>query len=376
LFRTAGESHGKGLVAILEGLPYGCPVDPAAIDAALRRRQGGFGRSARQRLEDDRVEVLAGVKRARTLGGPLVLWVGNKDARIDAYRPLSRPRPGHADLAGALKWGIADVSDVMERASARETAARVAAGAAAASLLEAAGIGVFSWVTAIGPVELGAAGPPEGRRAVRDASPFFSLDPAGDAKARALVEECRARGDTVGGSFQVEVSGVPPGLGSHVQWDQKLDGRLAQALMSIPAIKAVGIGAGAASGSAFGLAFHDPILPGRAGQVVRPTNRAGGIEGGITNGEPVLVSAVMKPLPTVGKPLPSVDLATGAPEPAVIERSDVCSVPAASVVGEAMAALVVLDAALEVAGVGTWDDFREKLAVLRARGRLRGPPTA
>jgi chorismate synthase len=367
-FRTAGESHGKGLLAIIEGLPFGTPLDEAAIDDALLRRQGGFGRSNRQAIERDKVEVLTGVKRKLTIGGPVTLWVANKDVRIDGYRALSRPRPGHADLAGALKYGITDVADVMERASARETAARVAAGALAASVLATAGISVFGFVRRIGSVALEVAVGREERRARRDASPFYSLDPEGDERARALVEECRERGDTLGGSFEIEIAGAPAGLGSHVQWDLKLDGRLAQALMSIPAIKAVEIGDGFASGETPGLSFHDAIEVGPDGRPRRPTNRAGGLEGGMTNGEPVIARATMKPLPTVGRALPSVDLRTGERVEAVVERSDVCAVPAASVVGEAMAALTILDAALEVAGAGTHAEFLEIMGALRGRG--------
>jgi chorismate synthase len=366
-FRTAGESHGRGLLALLEGLPFGSPVDVAAIDAALKRRQGGLGRSRRQAIEADRVEVLGGVKRGRTIGAPLALWVANKDVRIDDYRAMTRPRPGHADLAGALKFAITDVSDVMERASARETAARVAAGALAGSLLEAAGIVAFSMVRRIGPVEMEAAIGPD-HRSARDASPFYSPDPAADARAAAVVEECRARGDTLGGAFQVFVVGAPPGLGSHAQWDRKLDGRLAQALMSIPGIKAVEVGAGVQSGAAFGRAYHDPIEPGAGGAVRRPTNHAGGIEGGMSNGEAIVLRATMKPIPTLARPLPSIDLATGAAAEAEVERSDVCSVPAASVVGEAMVALVVLDAALELAGGTTWDGFLAGIAARRRGG--------
>jgi chorismate synthase len=354
-FRTAGESHGKGLLAILEGLPFGCPIDAGAIDAALKRRQGGYGRSNRQAIEADRVEVLAGMKRGRTLGGPVALWVGNKDHRIDSYRALTRPRPGHADLAGAIKYGTKDVADVMERASARETAARVAAGALAASLLAACGVQVSSRVRRIGAVEVA------------------SGDADADPRVKALIDDARARGDTVGGVFEVEAAGVPAGLGSPAQWDARLDGRLAQALMSIPGIKAVEIGIGVAAATTSGLDLHDPIHVGEKGEVSRPTNRAGGIEGGMTNGMPVVARATMKPIPTVGKPLPSVDLVTGQAAEAVYERSDVCSVPAASVVGEAMVALVILDAALEAAGAPTFDEFLENLGAWRGRARLLGP---
>jgi chorismate synthase len=355
-FRTAGESHGKGLLALLEGLPFGCPVDAAAIDAALARRQGGYGRSNRQAIESDRVEILAGTKRGKTLGGPVALWVGNKDHRIDDYRTLTRPRPGHADLAGAIKYGTKDVADVMERASARETAARVAAGALAASLLGAAGISVKATVRRIGTAELSGG----------------DLDD--DPRAKAVIDDARARGDTVGGAFEVVATGVPAGFGSYAQWDTRLDGRLAQAVMSIPGIKAVEIGAGVAAATTPGSELHDPIGPGDAGGFSRPTNRAGGVEGGMTNGQPVVVRATMKPIPTLGKPLPSVDLVTGRPAEAVYERSDVCSVPAASVVGEAMVALVILDAALEAAAAPTFDEFLGNLAAWKRRAALVRPP--
>lgn len=366
-FRTAGESHGKGLVAMLEGLPSGFAVDVAAIDAMLARRRRGFGRSARQSLESDAVEVLAGLKKGRTIGAPLALFVRNKDVRIDAYRELHRPRPGHADYAGAVKFGTRDVADVMERASARETAARVAAGAVAAQVLAATGITVFGWVSRIGEVALGGDPEKSDAAALRDASPVGSLDPLADGAAVALIERLKEEGDTVGGEFSVAAFGVPVGLGSHAQWDARLDGRLAQALMSIPAIKSVEVGAGAQSAMAQGLTYHDPILPDGAGGVFRPTNRAGGIEGGISNGTPILLRGAMKPIPTVRKPLPSINLQTGIPEEAVWERSDVCSVPAVSVVAEAMVALVLLDALLETVPADSEGQLRDGIAALRAR---------
>ncbi len=368
-FRTAGESHGKGLIAVLERLPAGFSVDVHAIDAMLARRRKGFGRSARQSMENDAVEILTGLKRGKTIGAPLTLFVRNKDVRIDAYRELHRPRPGHADLAGAVKFGTKDVADVMERASARETAARVAAGAVAVQILSVVGISVFGWVSRIGSVALG--GNPEipDAASVREASPVGSLDPEADGRAVALIEALREAGDTVGGEFSVVARGVPVGLGSHAEWDSRLDGRLAQALMSIPAIKSVEVGDGAQSAMAQGLTYHDPIVPDGAGGVDRPTNRAGGIEGGISNGMPIVVRGAMKPIPTVRKPLPSINLQTGDPEEAVWERSDVCSVPAVSVVAEAMAALVLLDALLEVVPSDALEHLLTGTDALRARAR-------
>lgn len=368
-FRTAGESHGKGLLAVLENLPAGLTLDVAAIDAMLRRRQKGFGRSARQNLEVDSVEILTGSKRGKTIGAPVTLWVKNKDHRIDDYRVLNRPRPGHADLAGAIKFGTQDVADIMERASARETAARVAAGALAASILQSTGISVFGYVSRIGSVGFG--GDPLAPEAptLRDASPVGSLDPVADQKAIALIERLRDEGDTVGGEISVIATGVPVGLGSHAQWSSRLDGRLAQALVSIPAMKSFEIGHGSQSSVAQGLTYHDPILPDGVGGVTRPTNRAGGIEGGISNGMPIVVRAAMKPIPTVRNPLPSINLETGLPEAAVFERSDVCSVPAAAVVAEAMVALVLLDALLEAVPSDHATAFASGVDALRARAK-------
>lgn len=365
---TAGESHGAGLVAVLEGLPAGVVLDPAAVDRELRRRQGGYGRGRRMELEADGVEILGGLKRGRTLGGPLALLVHNRDHRIDRYRRLTRPRPGHADLAGAFKYGTRDCADVMERASARETAARTAAGAVASGVLQVLGVEVLARVVRIGEVALkdGAAGADYRRQ--RDASPFYSLDPEGDAAARSAVDRAREAGDSLGGAFLVEARGTPPGLGSSAQWDLKLDARLAMALMSVPGIKAVEVGAGTAAAALPGSRFHDAILPGPGG-LRRGGNNAGGIEGGISNGQPVVVRVTMKPIPSLRRPLPSVDLETGEAREAVYERSDVCSVPAASVVGEAMAALVLLDALLEKTGGDTLEEVEAALEAHRRRCR-------
>jgi chorismate synthase len=367
-FLTAGESHGRGLVVILDGMPAGLPLDVDRVADQLRRRQGGYGRGRRMAIESDRAEVQAGVRRGVTTGAPIALLIENKDwvnwertmhaepqARDGATgaqrSPVLRPRPGHADLAGALKYEHEDVRDVLERAIARETAARVAAGAVARQLLEAVGVAITSHVFVVGDAGLAETVHVSYAQAAALAAdaPFRCVDPDVEARMIAAVDAARERGDTLGGSFEVIATGVPPGLGSYVQWDRKLDGRLAQALMSIHAIKGVGIGLGAGVATRPGSAVHDEILPpaGSGQRPVRPTNRAGGLEGGVTNGEDVRVVGHMKPIATLMKPLRSVDLTTLEDAPAAIERSDVCAVPAAAVVGEAMVAWVLADALLE-----------------------------
>ena len=367
-FLTAGESHGRGLVVIVDGMPAGLSLDLDRLTERLRRRQGGYGRGRRMAIESDRAEIQSGVRHGRTTGAPIAVLIENRDwvnwqrtmhtgpemppEATGANRgAVVRPRPGHADLAGALKYELDDVHDVLERASARETAARVAAGGVALQLLEALDAGVTSHVTAIGELALAPerlVSFDEARSLAADA-PLRCVDPALEARMTARIDQAKADGDTLGGSFEVIAAGLPPGLGSYVQWDRKLDGRLAQAVMSIPAIKGVGIGLGAASAAAPGSRVHDEILPpGAPGAApVRPTNRAGGLEGGVTNGEDVRVVGHMKPIATLMQPLRSVDLTTLEPAPAAIERSDVCAVPAAAVVAEAMVAFVLADALLE-----------------------------
>ena len=376
-FLTAGESHGRGLVVILEGIPAGLTLDFDAITHQMRRRQAGYGRGRRMAIESDRAEIVSGVRDGQTLGGPIALQVNNKDwsnweqtMRVTAPEsepaegsrrpPVSCPRPGHADLAGAAKYDRSDIRDVLERASARETAARVAAGAVARQLLGAFQIDVASHVTQIGDVELEGGGTVPFARvlAIPDDSPLRCVDQACEARMKAAIDHAKEAGDTLGGAFQVIVRGLPVGLGSYVQWDRKLDGRLAQAILSIPAIKAVGIGLGPAVAGLPGSRVHDEIvLPAGSAQsadyplgVTRPTNNAGGLEGGVTNGEDLRLSGYMKPISTLMKPLRSVDLTTMTEAPATVERSDVCAVPAAAVVAEAMVALVVADAFLEKFG--------------------------
>jgi chorismate synthase len=366
-FLTAGESHGRALVVILEGIPAGLSIDTGHIDHELRRRQGGYGRGRRMVIESDKAEIISGVRRGETIGGPIAMTIQNRDwvnwrytMSVEAEppadaggakrAPVTRPRPGHADLAGIAKFERTDVRDILERASARETAARVAAGAIAKQFLAAAGIRVTSHVFAVGAARL-----PEGTTvafdqaaSLPDGAPFRCVDPSVEAEMIAEVDAAREAGDTRGGAFEVIVTGVPPGLGSYTQWDRKLDGLLAQALMSIPAIKAVGIGLGPEVAFRPGSRVHDEIVPDPSGTrptgVARPTNNAGGLEGGVTNGEDVRVSAWMKPISTLMKPLRSVDITTMQEASAAIERSDVCAVPAAAVVGEAMVALVLAGA--------------------------------
>lgn len=380
--QTSGESHGKGMAAQITGFPAGVAVDREGIDAELRRRQGGFGRSSRQKLEHDQVEILAGVYRGKTTGAPLHLMVWNRDDRLDSVEQVVKPRPGHGDLAGGCKYDIGDMRPVLERASARETAARVAAGALAAGLLESLGVVVFGHVVALGPQT---AGLPRSwsdvaaLRRRRDASPFFTLDRKAGAAMRAAVLAAREAGDTLGGMFEVRAFGVPPGLGSLEGFGSRLDARLAGAIMSIPAIKAVELGDGLAAAALPGSAVHDAVgRPGAEGPT-RASNRAGGIEAGMSNGQPVVLRAWMKPIPTLRKPLGTWDYASDRAASAHFERSDVTAVPAASVVGEAMTALVLADALLEKTGGDTLSEIRAALrrhrrAVRRRFGRPGGGP--
>jgi chorismate synthase len=388
-FLTAGESHGPALSVVVDGLPAGVPVERAAIDDDLRRRQGGYGRGGRMQIETDAVEILGGVRHGRTLGSPVSLLVRNRDhdnwrdamspdPQPDAAREQRRlryPRPGHADLAGALKYDTTDLRNVLERASARETTARVAAGALARSLLRAAGAEVRSHVVRIGPAALapGTTVPWEQLAAV-ETSPVRCVDPAAAAAMMAEIDRAKKDGDTVGGVVEVVARGLPPGLGSFAQWDRRLDGRVAQALMSIHAVKAVALGEGFAGGDTRGSAFHDEILWSPAAGIERPTNRAGGLEGGVTNGEELRAALVVKPIPTLLIALRSVDLATKEPQKASVERSDTCVVPAAGVVAEAMLALVLADALLEKTGGDSLGEVLAHLQETRERQRaLAGP---
>ena len=357
-FLTAGESHGPCLTAIVEGLPAGLAIDVKTINQDLTRRQGGYGRGGRMQIERDQVEILGGTIGGRTTGAPVALRIENRDwadwrdrwAAGDLPR-LSIPRPGHADYAGMTKYGLDDARPILERASARETAARVAVGALAKQLLAAFGVAVGSYVAEIGDVR---ATIPELRPAAlwarAEASEVRCPDDEATECMKAAIDEAREAGDSLGGVFVVIATGVPVGLGSHVHWDRRLDARLASAMMSIPAIKGVEIGPAFDNARHRGTQVHDELRLDGKGGVARLTNRAGGLEGGMTNGAPVVVRAAMKPIPTTLTPLRSVDLTTGEPAVTQYQRSDVCAVPAASVVGEAMVAWTLADALLEKHG--------------------------
>jgi chorismate synthase len=391
-FLTAGESHGQALVVTVDGMPAGLELDMDALNAQLRRRQGGYGRGRRMQIEADRADVLAGVRHGRTTGAPLALLIRNRDwvnwqqtMHVEHDMPddasgtkrpaVVRPRPGHADLAGALKYGHTDIRDVLERASARETAARVAAGTLARQLLARFGIRLASHVSAIGDVVLSPTRTVsyEEAAAISDDAPLRCVDTEVQQQMMASIDAARDAGDTLGGAFEIIATGLPPGLGSYVQWDRKLDGRLAQAIMCIHAIKGVGIGLGPEVAFRPGSRVHDEILPpaGASARPARPTNNAGGLEGGVTNGEDVRVTGFMKPIATLMKPLRSVDLTTMSEAPAAIERSDVCAVPAAAVVGEAMVAFVLADAFLEKCGGDSIDEIDSHYAATAEQVRRR-----
>ncbi len=378
-WQTAGESHGQCLTAIVSGLPLGVPVDVGFLNRELRRRQAGYGRGGRMKIERDAVEILSGVRHGKTIGAPITLQIENKDwthwedalpvedvpGSEEKQRRLTQPRPGHADLAGALKFNLKDARYVVERASARETAARVAAGALAKLFLRQFGIEVLSHTVAIGTARLvRAARWEEIVKACEETdAEIRAVDPGVEAAMKKLVDQATAERDSLGGVFEVVAHNVPPGLGSHAHWNEKLDGRLAQALMSIPAVKAVEIGAGVEGAAAFGSEVHDEInYDAAARRFTRPTNRAGGLEGGITNGEDLVVRGYLKPISTLRRPLTSVDLETKQPVKAAYERSDVCVVPAAGIIGEAMVALVVAGAAREKFGGDTLDEALRSFA--------------
>ncbi|MFN2456005.1 MAG: chorismate synthase [Pyrinomonadaceae bacterium] len=383
-FTTAGESHGRALVAIVEGLPAGLPVDVARIDRELARRQWGYGRGGRMKIEQDRAEILSGVRHGLTIGSPATLLIENKDWKnwtdvmasefVDVppekSRRLKRPRPGHADLAGGQKYGARDLRNILERASARETAARVACGALAKQLLAAFDVEIASHVIQLGgipdaPLEVDW----YGIISIPDDAPLRCADAETQARMVELIDEKRRAGDTLGGIFEVVARGLVPGLGSHTSWDQKLDGRLAQAIMSIPAVKAVSIGAGTEASSLPGSEVHDEIAyDADVKTFTRPTNRAGGLEGGITNGEDLRVRGYLKPISTLRRPLSSVDIDTKQTDLAAFERSDITAVPAAGVIGEAMLALTFASALRDKFGGDSltemrrnFDGYREQL---------------
>jgi len=389
---TAGESHGPGLTAILSGMPAGLAIDPEVLAQDLARRQHGYGRGRRMQIERDEARVVGGVRGGETLGSPIALWIANRDwenwgpvmdpwevdPRWADKRRLHSPRPGHADLAGGIKYLRHDLRDILERASARETTARVACGAFARMLLAELGVEIRSGVRSLGPI--GADRPVPGWDEVSqvdEGSPLRAIWRDLEDEMVALVDRAKDERDTLGGSVTVVARGVPPGLGSHVSWSDKLDGRLAQAVMSVPAVKGVEIGAAMAAAGGFGSAAHDPIEwvepagneDGETqGRFRRPTNRAGGLEGGMTNGEDLVITAYKKPISTLAKGMPSIDLDTKEARTSQYERSDVTALPAAGVIAEAMVALVLADAVLETLG---GDSMEELLAHWEATRQLR-----
>jgi chorismate synthase len=393
-FLTAGESHGRTLGVIVEGVPAGLPLTEPGLEVDLARRQRGYGRGARQQIEHDRAEIVAGVRHGRTLGSPILLLVANRDSEnwtrvmqveplteadaaalaeaIDGgdkrSTPVTRVRPGHGDLAGALKYGHDDVRNVLERASARETAARVAAGGVARAFLRELGIDVWSFTAEVGGVALDPARASRSREDA-DASPLRCPDPDAEAAMIARIDEAREAGDTVGGVFEVVATGVPIGLGSYVQWDRRLDAALAASVMSINIVKGVELGLGFEQTRRFGSAVHD-VIEGRgdAGRWIHRSNNAGGLTAGVSNGEPIVVRGAVKPISTLARPLPSADLLTGAPvEKAHYERSDISVVPAAGVVGEAMVMLTLARFVLEKTGGDSMAEVRDSMDRWRER---------
>ena len=374
---TAGESHGKSLLAIVDGFPAGVEVTAEFIDAELRRRQGGYGRGGRQRLETDHVDILSGTWHNRSIGSPLALQVVNQDYKIERMEDLNRPRPGHGDLSGAIKY-LSSIRGILERASARETAVRVAAGALAQVLLREFGIRTIGYVVELGgiriepqPANL------EVQLRLRAASAVYSLDPSRDEEVKRLIDETQQQGDTLGGVVEVRVEGLPFGLGTHAQWDRKLDGRIAQAVMAVQAIKGVEIGLGFEAARRRGSQVHDPVQydasrrDGPTLGYVRPTNNAGGLEAGMTNGQPLVVRACMKPISTLAQPLESVNLATKQPESAAYERSDVCAVPAASVIVENVVAFEVARALVEKFGNDSLQEMKTRWDLFHRLARER-----
>jgi len=358
-FLTAGESHGKALVMIIEGIPVGLWLREEDIDHDLKRRQGGYGRGDRQKIEEDHAEILSGIRYGKTMGSPISLLIKNRDwenwqqtmsvsAVEKETEPVTRFRPGHADLAGVTKYNLYDVRPILERASARETASRVAVGAVARRFLREFGVEIHSHTVGIGGCICEVSAPVDWEHV--ETSSVRCADPEVEKKMMSAIDSAKESGDSVGGVFEVIAEGVPIGLGSHVHWDRKLDGRIAQAMMSINAVKGVEIGAGFDAANALGSEVHDVVQLADNKQWKHITNRAGGIEGGMSNGESIVVRGAIKPIPTLSKPLPSVDLKSGKAVEAHVERSDVCVVPAAGVIGEAMLAIVLADAFLEKFG--------------------------
>lgn len=374
---TAGESHGKTMLAIVDGFPAGLELETDSIDNELRRRQGGYGRGGRQRIETDRVEILTGIWKQMTLGSPLTLQVVNRDYKLERLDDLERPRPGHGDLTGAIKY-LGPIRSILERASARETCVRVAAGALAKQLLRPFGIEVIGYVVELGGIAIEPrAGSLEQQREWRDASEIYSLDPDRDDEVKALIDETGKAGDTLGGIVETRVEGLPFGLGTHAQWDLKLDGRIAQAVMAVQAIKGVEIGMGFEAARRRGSEVHDPIQfdPDQQDSpnlgYTRPTNNAGGLEAGMTNGQPLVVRAAKKPISTLRKPLESINLKSKSAQSAEYERSDVCAVSAASVIIESVVAFEVARAFVEKFGNDSMEEIRGRWQLFHDMARKR-----
>ncbi len=364
-YLTAGESHGKTMLAIVDGFPAGVKIDSGLINSELSRRQGGYGRGGRQKLETDEVEFLSGTWKDETLGSPIALQVINRDYKLERLKELPRPRPGHGDLSGSIKY-LTSIRGILERASARETCVRVAAGALSRQLLAAFGIQLIGYVRQMGNCEIKPlAGDLAYLRSLRDSSEIYSLNPEQDTKIKQLIDDTKKAGDTLGGIVEVRAIGLPFGLGTHAQWDRKLDGRLAQAVMAVQAIKGVEIGMGFEAATLPGSQVHDPIhfdsesVASHDLGYKRPTNHAGGLEAGMTNGQPLIIRAAMKPISTLQKPLESIDMATKEPSTASYERSDTCAVPACSVIIENVVAFELATALVEKFGN---DSLQEMLA--------------
>ena len=374
---TAGESHGKTMLAIIDGFPAGVSIQTDSIDVELKRRQGGYGRGGRQKIETDQVEILSGTWQQTTLGSPIALQVINKDYKLERMVDLERPRPGHGDLTGAIKY-LGPIRSVLERASARETSVRVAAGALARQLLLEFGIEVIGYVVELGGLALQPVSEEiQQLRRRRDESEIYSLEPERDQEFKKLIDETSDAGDTLGGIVEVRVEGLPFGLGTHAQWDRKLDGRLAQAVMAVQAIKGVEIGLGFESARRPGSEVHDPIhydeskKTGATLGYQRPTNNAGGLEAGMTNGQPLIVRAAKKPISTLRKPLDSINMESKQAESASYERSDVCAVPAASVIVENVVAFEVAAALVEKFGGDSLDEMKARYDLFLEMARQR-----
>lgn len=363
---TAGESHGQCLIGVIEGLPAGLKLDGDSINRDLARRQKGYGRGGRMKIETDTAEILSGTRRGETIGSPVTLMVRNKDFKINELPPVTKPRPGHADLAGVIKYDREDARDILERASARETTMRVAIGAVCKQLLGEVGIEVVGHLVSLGPVQATVEGLTVAQiRERSEASETRCADPDAEKKMIEAIDAAKSQGDTLGGVFEVIAAGLPVGLGSHVQWDRKLDANIARALMSIQAIKGVETGLGFETARRFGSQVHDEILPAQEGAFTRSSNNAGGFEGGMTNGQPIVVRAAMKPLSTLMKPMRSVDIKTQEEVKATVERSDVCAAPAAAVIGEAVVAIELAVALLDKFGGDSVRELKRNVASYR-----------